>query len=46
MTVGKAGKSLTGSVGPAIHPLSFKIHEPDEEGNGEVKTELINVGKL
>ncbi|CAB3984774.1 long-chain-fatty-acid-- ligase ACSBG2-like isoform X2 [Paramuricea clavata] len=36
MTAGKPGKNRTGSCGPALDGLSCKIHEPDEDGNGEV----------
>ena len=35
-SVGKPGHNRTGSCGPAVHGLTCKINEPDEEGNGEV----------
>ena len=37
MTVGKPGKNLTGACGAAIDGLTCKIHEPEEDGNGEVQ---------
>ena len=37
MTAGRPGKNRTGSCGPALEGLACKIHEPDEDGNGEVQ---------
>lgn len=37
-TVGNPQKNRTGSVGPVMDGLKGKIHEPDEDGNGEVCT--------
>ncbi|XP_028411292.1 long-chain-fatty-acid--CoA ligase ACSBG2-like [Dendronephthya gigantea] len=36
MTVGKARRNLTGACGAAVDGLQMKIHEPDQDGNGEI----------
>lgn len=42
-TVGKIGQNRTGSCGPSMDGLICKIHEPDEDGNGEVQYGTLEV---
>lgn len=42
-TTGTAEKNRTGSVGTVMDGLKGKIHEPDEDGNGEVCTIMFNL---
>lgn len=35
-TIGIPGKNLAGSCGASVPTLQGKIHEPDEDGNGEI----------
>jgi long-subunit acyl-CoA synthetase (AMP-forming) len=36
-TVGKPGQNRVGACGPLVDGFYMKIHEPDEDGNGEVQ---------
>ena len=40
-TVGVPWRNHTGSCGVSINGLTLKIHEPDEDGNGEVQYSIL-----
>ena len=40
-TIGVPWRNRTGSCGVSINGLTLKIHEPDEDGNGEVQYSIL-----
>ena len=42
-TIGRPGQNRVGACGASVNGFGIKIHEPDEDGNGEVQSGIYRV---